>query len=80
MEEIEVTARFDAYGKISPLGFVWEGHTYRVESIGRTWQANDGIHVLVMTRGDKAYHLLFKPDIACWYLLRGWDVPTVREA
>ncbi len=80
MEEIEVTARFDAQGHITPLGFVWKGRAYRVESIGRTWKAGDGIHILVLTRRNRAYHLLFKPDKACWYLLRGGRVPTVTVA
>jgi len=77
MEQIEVTARFDAHGKITPLGFVWKGRVNRVESIGRNWKADDGFHILVMTRGNKAYHLLFKPDKVCWYLLRGGGVPAV---
>ena len=80
MEQIEVTARFDAHGQINPLGFVWKGRSYRVESIGRTWKADDGIHILVMTIRNRVYHLLFKPDKACWYLLCGGSVPTMHEA
>ena len=77
MEQIEVTARFDAHGKITPLIFVWKGRNYQVESIGRSWQTDDGIHVLVMIRSNEVYHLLFNPDEACWYLLREISIPTM---
>ena len=80
MEEIEVTARFDAHGKITPLRFVRKRRTYQVESIGRSWEAFDGVHILVINRRNEVYHLLFKPDEVCWYLLRGMNIPTMPVA
>jgi hypothetical protein len=76
MEPIEVTARFDANGKITPVKFTRQGVACRVESIGRSWQANDGVHILVMTPENKVYHLLFKPAGGNWYLLRGGVLPS----
>jgi len=77
MEEIEVTVRFDSQGNIIPLNFVWKGRAYRVDSIGRNWKATDGSHILVMTPGNRAYHLVFKAEVGRWYLLRGGDVPPI---
>ena len=77
MEEIEVTARFSIQGKIIPINFVWNSRSYRVHTIGRNWQAKDGLHILVMTRRNQAYHLLFNSDSAQWFLIRGGEAPTV---
>ena len=77
MEEIEVTARFDPKGKIIPISFVWGVRAYRIDSIGRSWQAKDGFHILVMTPRNQAYHLLFVSETTKWFLIRGGDVPTV---
>ena len=80
MEKIAVTARFDPQGNIIPLRFIWKGKTYRVDSIGRSWKADDGFHVLVMDGRNQAYHLLYIADKTEWYLLRGGGVPTVPLA
>lgn len=77
MDPIDVTARFVAQGKISPLSFVWQHRTYRVDTVGRQWQGKDGFHILVMTPGNRAHHLLFMPDKGAWYLVRGGDSPTI---
>jgi hypothetical protein len=77
MEEIEVTARFDSKGSIIPLTFSWQDRTYKVDAIGRNWQASDGLHILVMDARNQAFHLIFNPEITQWYLLRSGDVPTV---
>ncbi len=76
MDAIEVTARFDAQGKIVPLSFVWERRTYRVDSVGRRWEGKDGRHILVMTPGNRTHHLLFMPDRSRWYLVWGDDSRT----
>ena len=70
MEAIEVTARFDAKGNIIPLTFLWQDQTYKVDSIGRNWQASDGLHILVMNNKNQAFHLIFKPHTTQWYLLQ----------
>jgi len=73
MEEIEVTARFSPQGKIIPLTFAWQGHTHKIDSIGRNWQSENGYHILVMDVNNQVYHLLFKAESTKWFMLRGID-------
>jgi len=80
MDEIEVTARFDPDGKITPLTFVWRTRTYKVTAIGRHWDAPDGRHILVMGPGHQAYHLIFKSETAQWYLFHGGKSPDGSRA
>ena len=80
METIEVTAHFDPQGRITPLTFVWQGRSYRVEGTGRRWEAKDGIHILVMVTGNRAFHLIFDWGTGIWKLIRGSELPTVPQA
>ncbi len=80
MDAIEVTVRFDTQGKIFPLNFIWKRRTYRVDAIGRQWEARDGQHILVMTPGNRAHHLLFLAEKGIWYRVRGGDTPTIPIA
>ncbi len=80
MDPIEVTARFEPKGKIVPLSFIWKRRIYRVDSIGRQWDANDGIHILVMTPGNRAHHLLYMVEKGIWYRVMGGDTPTIPLA
>jgi hypothetical protein len=77
MEGIEVSVRSNAQGNIIPLSFVWKRRVYRIEAIGREWQTAEGDHVLVMTPGNRAFHLLYKTKQGRWFLLRGGDTPTI---
>ncbi len=77
MDPIEVTAHFDPKGNILPRSFVWRRRTYRVDSIGRRWNGSDGHHIMVMTPGNRAHHLLFNPTDGIWYLVRGGEAPTI---
>lgn len=79
MEIIEVTAHFDPKGRITPLTFVWKGRTYRVEGTGRRWDAKDGIHILVMVTGNRAFHLVFDGNTGIWKLIRSSEQPTVPQ-
>ena len=80
MDPIEVTVRFDPQGKIIPLSFVWQQRTYRVDSIGRHWGGKDGNHILVITSGNRAHHLLFMSERGIWYRVRGSETPTIPLA
>ena len=79
MEAIEVTANFDTQGRITPLAFVWQGKSYRVEGTGRRWNAKDGIHILVMVAGNRAFHLIFENVHSTWKLVRSSEQPTVPQ-
>jgi hypothetical protein len=68
VENIEVTARFSEDGKVTPLSFRWNGSHYPVEGTGRRWNADDGLHILVMAAGGKVFELLFSHSPASWYI------------
>jgi hypothetical protein len=38
MEPVEVIARFDDQGRLTPLSFTWQGRSFPVDSTGRRWQ------------------------------------------
>jgi len=68
MEPIEVTARFDEQGTITPLHFTWKGSIFRVESTGRRWQDDTGHHILVMVSSGHIYELTFQSLEGRWYI------------
>ena len=70
MESIEVTARFDQHGKITPLHFTWKSSVQRVESTGRRWADEAGQHMLVMVSSGRIYQLTYKSDEGRWYIGR----------
>ncbi len=77
MEAIEVTARWESGGQVSPLEFTWRGQAYRVESTGRRWKDEAGWHVLTMVPGGQVYELVFDPAGFKWYLVRRVGPPAV---
>ena len=68
MEPIEVTARFDQHGMITPLHFTWKGGVHRVESTGRRWVDEVGQHILVMLSNGRIYELTFQSGEGRWYI------------
>ncbi len=68
METIEVTTRFDREGRVTPLGFTWQGVAVRVDSTGRQWRSPDGLHVLCGTPDGRVYELVFQVDTGRWLL------------
>ena len=69
-EATEVEARFGEDGKISPLSFTWHGQRRAVTSRGRQWGADDGLHFLVMSSGDRVFELVFVPMTGLWHVAR----------
>jgi hypothetical protein len=70
MASIEVVARMDSHARYVPVSFTWNGQSYFVDSIGRSWQDALGQHTLVMVPGGQVFELLFAPLEGCWYLAR----------
>jgi len=73
MESIEVTARFDGHGIVTPLSFSKQGRSYTVESTGRRWEDDLGQHILVMvcgpcSGGDNVFELVFNSTERVWHL------------
>ncbi len=77
MEAIEVTARFDASGRVTPLSFSWQGSTYLVDSTGRRWQDENGQHILVMVPAGRVFELIYVPSRKRWYLGRTGESKSV---
>ncbi|HNT25289.1 MAG TPA: hypothetical protein PKM21_13030 [Anaerolineales bacterium] len=70
MQPIEVTAHFSIEGKATPLRFTWKNSVYQIESTGRRWTNEDGLHILVMALGGRMFELLFVCTEGRWYLAR----------
>ena len=70
MEEIDVVARFERSGRISPQSFTWRQVDYPVTSVGRSWQDDAGQHkhILVMVPGDRVFELVFEASKGRWWL------------
>jgi hypothetical protein len=66
MEPLEVTARFDVDGNVTPLSFTWKSSKYTVESTGRHWRDESGMHILIMAMGERVFELLFIPENTFW--------------
>ena len=71
MEPIEVTARFDEHGTITPLHFTWKGSLQRVESTGRRWTDETGQHFLVMVMNGRIYEIIYKSREGHWFIRQG---------
>ncbi len=68
LDVIDVTARFDEHGTITPIHFTWKGGQYHVESTGRRWSDEAGQHMLVMVSSGQIYELTFKSGEGRWYI------------
>ncbi len=68
MEPVEVTVRFGPQGQITPLQFTWKERRYLVESTGRSWSGDDGLHMLVMAGSGAMFELVFAPGEGRWYV------------
>jgi hypothetical protein len=71
MEPIEVTARFDEQGTITPLHFTWKGSVQRVESTGRRWVDEAGQHILIMVTSGRIYELTYRSGEGRWFIGQG---------
>jgi hypothetical protein len=68
MESVQVQARWKHDGRLEPTQFMWNGKLYRVESTGRSWEDEKGLHVLCMVAGGKVFELVFRLNPAGWHL------------
>ena len=79
MDKVEVTAYFDIHGKVTPLNFVWNGSTFRVEDTGRRWETKGGRHMLVMIAGHRVFHLMFECSTCTWNLVHSSLNPSESQ-
>lgn len=64
----QVTAQWDPDGGFRPRRFIWQGQTFQVESTGRQWEDEEGLHVLCMVPGGAVFDLVFHLQPAGWWL------------
>ena len=62
----EITVRWEPDGSISPLRFTWKGHVHTVDSVGRSWRAEDGYHVLCMPGANEVVELVLTSELVWW--------------
>lgn len=67
-ESVQVQARWKHEGRFEPSQFLWNNKMYRVETIGRSWEDADGLHILCMIAGGKVYELIFRLNPAGWFI------------
>jgi hypothetical protein len=48
-----------------------------VETCGRQWIADDGLHVLVQMAAGQTWELFFDPDAMRWFLVGDWSPASV---
>ena len=70
MEKIETTTRFRRDGSLIPIEFIIEDKPIQILDVGRRWETDDGIHILVMDFMQQTYHLFFQIKDLSWYLVR----------
>jgi len=68
LEPVDVAARIEQDGRITPLHFTWRGANYPVTSVGRSWQDGTGRHSLVMVPGEHVFELVFQAADGRWSL------------
>jgi hypothetical protein len=74
---VEVEADRTLDGVLRPRAFHWEGRRFAVRSWGRTWDDDDGHHILVMVESGRVFELGYAPLTAAWRLI---DRPTMFHA
>lgn len=75
--KIAVTARFDPDGQVTPLSFTSPEGTFPIESVGRHWHDDAGLHILVMAPIDRIFELIFHPTETRWSLGKQHSGPAV---
>lgn len=59
LQKIEVAARQDDRGKWMPLRFQFQKREWIVEDVGRRWEDDTGLHILVLAGGAQFFELVF---------------------
>lgn len=77
---ISVESRFEKNGTVHPKAFEWKGRHYTVESVGRQWEEDGILHILVMVASE-VFEISFNSSSMSWHLVRSpQDFGTHRAA
>lgn len=66
-EKVEVNARWKRTGGFTPEKVFWQDQIYLIESIGRSWEDENGLHLYCMVAGGQVMELRFQLNPAGWY-------------
>lgn len=66
LERVKVAARWETDGRFEVRRFEWRGQSLLVESNGRQWEDESGLHVLCMVPGGQVFELIFHLNPAGW--------------
>lgn len=69
-EPLDVETRPDSIGGQVPRAFRWQGHRYRVISLGRRWQTGQRRWFLVRTLEEQTFELVNDLNDGSWTLGR----------
>jgi hypothetical protein len=69
MEKIELLTKFTRDGKLIPIEFTVNDKQIQVLDVGRSWDSEDGKHILVMDTQNQTHHLYFQLEDLSWYLV-----------
>lgn len=77
---IQVEARLESDGQVTPLAVLWGGRMTRVADVGRQWtQDQAGVphrHVLVMLPNSDRLELALNQHTLTWRLVQSWVTPN----
>ena len=67
-EPVKVQARWKHEGRFEPSQFFWRGKMYKIESTGRDWEDEEGLHILCMLPNKQVFELIFQLNPAGWFI------------
>jgi hypothetical protein len=71
-ERVSVVAAMDGEGQMNPQRVTWQARKYRITSVGRQWDEEDGRHILVETVDGTRFELLLRREDFVWRIKRVW--------
>ena len=78
--EVQVEARLESDGRVTPLAVVWQGRRVAVADVGRQWtQEQAGVphrHVLVMLPNSDRLELALNQHSLTWRVAQTWTTPA----
>ena len=74
-ERVSVVAAMDDEGQLNPQRVTWQARKYRITSVGRQWDEDDGRHVLVEVTNGTRFELLLRREDFVWRIKRIWQAP-----
>lgn len=75
-EPVEVEARFEAGGRVTPLHITRGARRVPVIDVGRQWDAGGGRYVLVTTPDGSSYELRLDKESMSWQITRTWEASS----